>query len=216
MKKTILSLISIVGLTLGLNNCDYDKPLKRELLTIWNEDQDIRQEWTKAWNKFGDKSPTVDSIIKIMRYKDSIHIAIVSKILDEKGWVGKDKIGKLANNTFFIVIQHSNLKTQQKYLPMMRTAAKEGNTETSWLALLEDRVALGEGRKQIYGSQIYWNEKTNKSYVAPLEDPDNVDKRRKEVGLDPLSHYLEQLGLIWNAEEYKKQLPEFEMLNRKD
>jgi hypothetical protein len=33
MKKTILSLISIVGLTLGLNNCDYDKPLKRELLT---------------------------------------------------------------------------------------------------------------------------------------------------------------------------------------
>jgi hypothetical protein len=151
-----------------------------------------------------------------MRYKDSIHIAIVSKILDEKGWVGKDKIGKLANNTFFIVIQHSNLKTQQKYLPMMRTAAKEGNTETSWLALLEDRVALGEGRKQIYGSQIYWNEKTNKSYVAPLEDPDNVDKRRKEVGLDPLSHYLEQLGLIWNAEEYKKQLPEFEMLNRED
>ena len=216
MKKNILFLISIVGLMLGLNNCNYDKPLKRELLKIWNEDQDIRQEWTEAWNKFGEVSPTLDSIIKIVRYKDSIHLAIVTKILDEKGWVGKDKIGSLANNTFFMVIQHSDLKTQQKYLPMMRTAVKEGKTEARWLALLEDRVALGEGRKQIYGSQIYLNKKTNKSYVAPLEAPDNVDKRRKEVGLDPLSHYLKQWDLIWNQEEYKKQLPELELLNKED
>jgi hypothetical protein len=115
-----------------------------------------------------------------------------------------------------MVIQHSDLKTQQKYLPMMRTAVKEGKTEARWLALLEDRVALGEGRKQIYGSQIYLNKKTNKSYVAPLEDPDNVDKRRKEVGLDPLSHYLKQWDLIWNQEEYKKQLPELELLNKED
>ncbi len=198
---------------LGLNSCNYDKPLKRELLKIWNEDQDIRQEWTEAWNKFGDGSPVVDSIIKRMRYTDSIHLVFITKILDEKGWVGKDKIGGLANNTFFVIIQHSDLKTQQKYLPMMRTAVKEGKTEARWLALLEDRVALGEGRKQIYGSQIYFNKKTNKSYVAPLDDPDNVDKRRKEVGLDPLSHYLKQMDLIWNLEEYKKQLPELELLN---
>ena len=35
MRKTILSLISIVGLTLGLNNCKIDRPLKRELLKIF-------------------------------------------------------------------------------------------------------------------------------------------------------------------------------------
>ena len=213
MKSNILFLISIVVLMLGLNSCNYDKPLKRGLLKIWNEDQDIRQEWTEAWNKFGGGSPSVDSIIKRMRYTDSIHLVFITKILDEKGWVGKDKIGGLANNTFFVIIQHSDLKTQQKYLPMMRTAVKEGKTEARWLALLEDRVALGEGRKQIYGSQIYFNKKTNKSYVAPLDDPDNVDKRRKEVGLDPLSHYLKQMDLIWNLEEYKKQLPELELLN---
>ena len=216
MKSNILFLISIVVLMLGLNSCNYDKPLKRELLKIWNEDQDIRQEWTEAWNKFGDGSPAVDSIIKRMRYPDSIHLVFITKILDEKGWVGKDKIGGLANNTFFVIIQHSDLKTQQKYLPMMRTAVKEGKTEARWLALLEDRVALGEGRKQIYGSQIYFNKKTNKSYVAPLDDPDNVDKRRKEVGLDPLSHYLKPMDLIWNLEEYKKQLPELELLNNEN
>ncbi len=212
MKKIALSFISILGLTLLLSNCNYDKPLKRELITIWNEDQDIRNEVAEAWKITGNANPTVDSLNKLMHYIDSINLVKVTKILDEKGWVGKDKIGKLASNTLWMVIQHSDLKTQQKYLPMMRDAVKEGKTEASWLALLEDRVALGEGRKQIYGSQIFWNKKTNKSYVAPLEDPDNVDKRRSKVGLDPFTHYLKQYNIVWDAEDYKKQLPELEML----
>jgi hypothetical protein len=212
VRKTVLPIISIVGLTFGLSNCNVDRPLKRELLKIWNEDQDIRKEANDAWIKYGEGSRTIDSINKIMQYQDSIHLVQVTKILDEKGWVGKDKVGKLASNTFFVVIQHSDLKTQQKYLPMMRTAVKEGNSEASWLALLEDRVALGEGKKQIYGSQITCNKETKKCYVAPLEDPDNVDKRRSEVGLDPLAQYLKQWNISWNVDVYKKQLPEIELL----
>jgi hypothetical protein len=212
MKKNIYFLTSMISLMLGLNNCNYDKPLKRELLAIWNDDQDIRNKSADAWEKYGGESPVVDSLNKIMQITDSINLVKVTKILDEKGWVGKDKIGKLANNTFFVVIQHSDLKTQQKYLPMMHKAVKEGKSEASWLALLEDRIALGEGRRQIYGTQIYWDKETNKSYVAPLEDPDNVDVRRKEVGLDPLAHYLKQWNIVWDVEEYKKQLTGLELL----
>jgi hypothetical protein len=76
----------------------------------------------------------------------------------------------------------------------MRVAVKNGKTERRWLALLEDRVALGEGKKQIYGSQIRWDKNSKKSYVASLENPDNVDKRRKEVVLDSMSLYLDGLG----------------------
>jgi hypothetical protein len=212
MKKTTSLIISMIGLALGLNSCNYDKPLKRELLKIWNDDQEIRNKSADAWEKYGGDSPVVDSLNEIMQYTDSINLVKVIKILDERGWVGKDKIGKLANNTFFVVIQHSDLKIQQKYLPMMRKAVKEGKSEANWLALLEDRVALGEGKKQIYGSQIFWDKETNKSYVAPLEDPDNVDKRREEVGLDPLAHYLKQWNIVWNVEEYKKQLHGLELL----
>lgn len=74
----------------------------------------------------------------------------------------------------------------------MRTAVKEGKTQADWLALLEDRVALGEGKKQLYGSQLFWDKVAKKSYVAPLEDPDNVDSRRKSVGLEPMAEYLKQ------------------------
>ncbi|MNX82677.1 hypothetical protein D3C86_1144130 [compost metagenome] len=93
---------------------------------------------------------------------------------------------------------------------MMREAVKKGNARASSLALLEDRVALKQGKKQIYGSQISWNMKTNEGFVAPLEDPDNVDLRRAEVGLPSLQAYLAEMDMKWDVESYKKELPAIE------
>lgn len=191
---------------------NYDQPLRRELLAILTDDQTIRNQYIAATKKLGYSHSTVDSLGKIMLYKDSVNLIKVTKILDEKGWLGKDKVGEQANQALFLVVQHADLKTQEKYLPMMREAVKKGNATGSSLALLEDRVALRQGKKQIYGSQIYRNEQTNKHYVAALEDPDNVDKRRTEVGLGLIADYVKQWDIVWNVEDYKKQLPEYESL----
>jgi hypothetical protein len=108
------------------------------------------------------------------------------------------------------VIQHAGIKIQEKYLPMMRDAVIKGNARAGSLALLEDRVALRRGGKQIYGSQITRDDKTGKYYVMPLEDPDNVDKRRQQVGLGPLKDYVSEWGIIWNVGDYKRFLLEIE------
>jgi len=189
---------------------NYDKPLQAKLLAIFDDDQVIRQQFISAQKEFGYQSKQVDSLGKIMSYKDSINLIKVTEILDKNGWVGTDKIGGQANQTLFLVIQHSDLKTQQKYLPMMREAVKNKNANGSALALLEDRVGLGEGKRQVYGSQIGQDNETQKHYVLPLDDPDNVDKRRAEVGLGPLADYVKRWDIIWNVEEYKKLLPEIE------
>jgi hypothetical protein len=120
--------------------------------------------------------------------------------------LGVDSIGIQGNMTLFLVIQHSNLITQEKYLPMMREAVKKGNAVGSSLALLEDRVALGLGKKQIYGSQIGRDPATGNWYVLPLEDPDNVNSRRKQVGLPDIEDYLRNWGLKWDVESYKKEV----------
>jgi len=195
---------------LDKKEANYDKPLQAKLLAIYDEDQPIRQQYISAQKEFGYQSKQVDSLGKVMMYKDSINLIKVTEILDNYGWVGADKVGEQANLTLFLVIQHSDLKTQQKYLPMMREAVKNKKAKGSALALLEDRVALGEGKRQIYGSQIGLDNETNKSFVLPLDDPDNVDKRRAEVGLGLLADYVKRWDIIWNVEEYKKQLPELE------
>ncbi len=193
---------------------NYDKPLQQELLAILEDDQGIRSQYIEATKKTGYSNTTVDSLVKIMLYKDSVNLIKVIKILDGKGWVGSDKVGKRANQALFLVVQHSDLKIQEKYLPMMRDAVKKGNANAAALALLEDRVALGQGKKQIYGSQIYRHQGTNSYYVAPLEDPDHVDERRTAMGLGYLSDYVKHWNIVWNIEEYKKQLPELERLQK--
>lgn len=195
---------------------NYNKPLQAKLLAIFDDDQSIRQEYIAAEKEFGHQSQQTDSLGKIMMFRDSINLIKVTEILDEYGWVGADIVGGQANQTLFLVIQHSDLKTQQKYLPMMREAVRNNKASSNALALLEDRVALGEGRRQIYGSQIGFDNESNKSYVLPLEDPDNVDKRRAEVGLGPLSEYVMRWEIIWDVEEYKKKLPELEEKQNKN
>lgn len=188
---------------------NYDKPLQNKLLAIFDEDQKYRMQIGEVGQKYGFESKEAKTLWKTIEEKDSANLLQVKAILDQHGWVGEDKVGPQANSTLFLVIQHADLPTQQKYLPMMREAVKGKKAEPSALALLEDRVALGEKRHQTYGSQI-GEDSTGKAYVLPLVDPDNVDKRRAEVGLGALADYVKRWGIIWNAIEYKKQLPELE------
>lgn len=193
---------------------NYDKPLQAELLAILDEDQKYRMQMSETQKKFGPNSKEINDLWKITNQKDSINLIKVKKILDEKGWVGKDKVGAQANSALFLVIQHSDLETQKKYLPMMKEAVKKGNASPGSLALLIDRIEIREGRKQIYGSQIGINQSNNTYYILPLTDPDNVDKRRTEVGLDPISNYVKNWNLVWDVEKYKRELPELEKLNK--
>ena len=89
---------------------------------------------------------------------------------------------------------------------MLREAVKNGKAKASYLALMEDRVLLAQGEKQIYGSQLQIDSETNQWVLEPMIDPDNVDKRRSEVGLKPLSEYLKYWDLTWDAEKFKKRM----------
>jgi len=197
---------------LDIIGANYDKVLEKELAEIYTEDQEIRGEFMNVYRASKPDKKKIDSIGKIMERKDSINLIKVMKILDERGWLGKNVVGSQGNQTLFLVIQHADLKYQQKYLPMMREAVKNGNANPGNLAYLEDRVALREGKKQIYGSQSSMNKKTNKIRIAPMIDPDNVDKRRAEVGLGTMAEYATKLNIEWNLEEYKKELAETEKL----
>jgi hypothetical protein len=131
----------------------------------------------------------MDKLWQTIKAADSINLITVTAILDKYGWLGPETVGNQGSMALFLVVQHSNQQVQEKYLPVMRKAVKEGKALAANLALLEDRVALEEGKKQIYGSQVQTDPKTGKSSFRPIEDEPNVDKRREEVGLGPLRDY---------------------------
>lgn len=200
---------------------NYDKKLVAILDTIFTDDQKYRDQLETIAEKYGWESKEADSMANDESFKeklrktDSVNTVRITSIIDNHGWLGADVVGEYGNSTFFAVIQHSDLKTQEKYLPIMREAVKNGKARADHLALLEDRVALKQGRKQIYGSQLGMDPVTKKTYVCPLEDPDNVDIRRAKVGLPPMQEYLDPAGIKWDVEQYKKELPAIEALEKK-
>ncbi|MPR32024.1 DUF6624 domain-containing protein [Salmonirosea aquatica] len=202
---------ALVKINQEKKEANYDKPLVAMLDTIFQIDQIYRKQIGDIQKKYGNDSKEMQAHWKKIMTADSINLIKIKKILDERGWLGDSVIGNQGNQTLFLVIQHADQKTREQYLPMMREAVRIGNAEASALALLEDRVALGQGKRQIYGSQIGYD--NSGAYVLPLDDPDHVDERRQAVGLGKLQEYVSGWGITWNVEEYKKKLPELEKKN---
>ena len=219
MKNIILLQTLCITLTVSAQMSDpvpvktaTNTQLKAELELIYDSDQDIRNQYRIAQKANGFDNPEVYNLGLEINKTDSINTEKVIKILDAHGWVGKSIVGSKGSQALFLVIQHANLQTQNKYLPMMRDAAKNNEASLSSLALLEDRIALREGRHQIYGSQIAAHPVSNEMYVLPLHDPDNVDERRAKMKLGPLKEYVANWKIVWDAESYKNQLPEYEKI----
>jgi hypothetical protein len=76
----------------------------------------------------------------------------------------------------------------------------------NYYALLVDRVRVGDGKPQIYGTQARPLEdwKGHDPVLFPIEDAVHVDRRRAEVGLMPLNDYLKGLREMYFPSEKPK------------
>ena len=173
--------------------------IKSKLEEILELDQKFRTSYMQLWKKYGYQSLEMIEVQKKMNEQDSSDLQYVSNIIDKYGWISYDTIGFKANQALFLVIQHSDSATQEKYLPILREAVKENKAFGHQLALLEDRVLIKKGKKQLYGSQIQCDSTGNNCWILPIEDERNVDKRRANLGLQPLAEYV----MTWNI-VYKK------------
>ena len=169
---------------------DYDKPLREQLKSMVREDQAVRYEYINAWQT--GNSSAADSLLKRMQYVDSVNLRQVTDILDSRGWVGRDVVGD-ACEAIWVIIQHAGLEAQGKYLPLFREAVSRGELHASAVAMMEDRVAVFEGRPQKYGSQLQRGEDGT---YTPFEllDAENVDEWRAEVGMASLAEYLKEMN----------------------
>ncbi len=204
------ALISIVATNKEEYEKDLDKTLVAILDTVYQTDQGYRRQIREVEEEYGRDSEEMQAHWKLISETDSINLIKVRAILDERGWLGPEVVGDQGNSTLFLVIQHADHETQLKYLPMMREAVQAGNARASSLALLEDRVALGQGKQQIYGSQIGRDRESGEYYVLPLAEPEKVNERRAEVGLGPIEDYVSNWGMSWDVEEHKRKMKELE------
>lgn len=181
--------------------------------TIFTTDQQYRLQFSALQKQPLADTNELKSIEDNINRADSINLARVTSLLDQFGWLGPGTIGNRGCMAEFLVIQHGPLHIQEKYFPLLKEAAKKGSLPKKDLAILQDRMLVRRNKEQIYGSQVAFDNVDNVWFVLPLLDPENVDKRRIDVGLPPISEYVQEWNITWNVDKYKQFIKKIKQRN---
>lgn len=173
--------------------------LAKRIDSLYAKDQSVQYDIQKAL----ENKVAFDSIQKLQTIEKEVfdrHIPIIKEIVANNEYPTIKKAGTDASHHFFALIQHSDSDPafQSSMLPILQKLSKKGEVSKKDYAFLYDRVQRNTAKKQLYGTQLSFDSKgnlfdsTNKIIIPQdLADPDNVDKRRKKMGLEPLEQYYE-------------------------
>ncbi|MDE6311163.1 MAG: hypothetical protein K2L96_05020 [Muribaculaceae bacterium] len=168
---------------------NYDIDLRNILLDIYHSDQNPRGQLFKLYRSEPGNKDGVSKIWQEIHRNDSINYARTIELLDQYGWIPCSKVGT-ANQALFFVIQHAAPEVIAKYIPMFEVAVKDDEIPKDLFAKMYDRHQMYSGKPQRYGTQSVLKDPSSKEMVLwTIEDPENVNALRKEMGLRPLEGY---------------------------
>jgi hypothetical protein len=209
MKKIILSLLISFSLTGCVPRLTTEKKyeLEKHLKEMVEVDQVAAYIPTGKYKDYSNE--------QWHNFKDSVftaHKEIAEQLFNKYGFLGFDKAGKEGSYNFWLLVQHCDKypEFQKRVLKAMNKEVKKKNANSNNYAFLYDRVKVNAGEKQLFGTQVTYEVKTTGRAVPKigLADSINVDKFRKEYGLEPLKDYLNERTLshfMMNKEDYEKR-----------
>jgi hypothetical protein len=111
----------------------------------------------------------------------------LNELIDEIGYPTITKVGREANEAAWLIIQHAIAQPafMKKSAKLLEIAVNENEADAKSLAYLSDRIAVFEGKPQLYGTQFDWDEEGDLSPNL-YHDLTKVNERRKRIGLNTL------------------------------
>lgn len=169
--------------------------LRQEILRRKDVDQKARFSLIEAMNKPGQagKPPMFDrKLIDELAEIDEANTKWLKDVIDKHGWPGKSLVGDDGASATWLLVQHADRdrEFQKKCLTLME-AMPSGEVRAENIAYLEDRILVGDGKPQKYGTQMM--EVDGKFVPSPIEDEEHVDERRKKLGMASMAEQLKQI-----------------------
>ncbi len=160
--------------------------LREELLGLVNEDQKVRNELIEDGTLFEGYHPKMEAVHKNNAKR-------LLEIIEEKGWPGKSLVGEDGTNAAWLIVQHAISQPDflRKMVKILEVEVQKGELDGDKYAMLVDRIRFFEGKPQIYGTQFDWDDNGELS-PSPIEDPDHVEERRKQMGLPSLEEVIKR------------------------
>ncbi len=162
-----------------------NQQLLAELLVLKQRDIDTRSRLLREGKLYGG----YDSEMQQVHWENAVEL---DRLVSRYGWPGISLVGLDGSRAAWLIAQHSicTPELQRQFLAILAKASESGDVPKTQVAFLADRIRFNENRPQVYGTVLDWNEKGELS--CEVEDPDNLDARRREVGLAPFQQDLEK------------------------
>lgn len=161
------------------------KQISKVIIKMAEKDQKARSEKKLDWRK-------IDVI-------DKRNNTEIKKLVTNYGLIGIKKYGESASSKAWLLIQHmpaEDLPFMKKYLKLMEEAL--GDIDLKNYAYLKDRISVYEKNPQTYGTQLHSKNETSDLKFHPIENIENIDIKRKEVGLYSLKEYAQSMEKLCN------------------
>ena len=189
------------------NGAIKNKPFARELFRMIIKDQGFmyagnieRRKYMQNGGYFS--TPAIFPILAMEEKNLQQNELNLLQLLDKYGWPTASEVTEFAAAGAALIINHTSYELRTKYFHMLEKAFKKGEAQPLRYAKMRDRLLVEEGKEQLYGTQLKFDEMTKTPH--PIKDASNVDKRRAKIGLGPLSIYLkERFDIDWNIPQKK-------------
>ena len=149
--------------------------MRQQILDMEARDQAVRQEWIDV----GVENADQDLMMRLLM-TDLENTTALKALIEEHGWPTAEMIGTDGVEAAFLLVQHADKdpKFQRKMMPHIQEAHRQGHVSGHELALLTDRVLIGMGRPQRFGTQAEIVD--GKIVMKPVKDHAELDQRRAE------------------------------------
>lgn len=167
--------------------------IAKELIVRTKKDQDARF----YLMRLKDQKAVMKAIPAMVKI-DIENTKWMHQIVDKYGWPSNSLVGPEASADAWLLVQHADKDKpfQRRCLNLILPYMDQGEASKQNVALLIDRVLVGEGKNQLYGSQ--WSFKNgNVVPSTPIADEVSVDKRRTAMNLMPLQQYKDLLKKMY-------------------
>lgn len=162
-----------------------NQQLLEELVALKQRDTETRSRLLKEGKLYGDYASEMQQV-----HRDNANR--LDQIVAKYGWPGISLVGLEGCRVAWLIAQHAicTPELQRKFLIFLAKASASGDAPKRQVALLTDRIRFNENKPQIYGTVLDWSE--NGELSCEVEDPINLDVRRKVMGLPPFQEALEK------------------------
>lgn len=85
----------------------------------------------------------------------------------------------------------------------MKASVLQNESQAMQYARLIDRMFINDNKPQVYGSQIT-KDKDGNNVFFEIDKPEFINKRRKEIGLEPIEDFAKERGIAWDIQQKKE------------